>query len=128
MTTERQEKQQASKKAREEIRNAVRAEMVAQGFSREKLERAMTDIATDVAKKLVASKKIVDIIDKNITLAIEQAALDLKSLTPTLKSIGERVERQVGVEVAELAKQRVRECVEINFTKGVKAYPEGGTF
>lgn len=128
MTTERQERQQAAKKAREEMRNAVRAEMVAQGYTREKLERAMTDIAAQVAKQLVASKKIVAIIDKNITLAIEQAALDLKSLTPSLKSIGERVERQVGIEVAELAKQRVRECVEINFTKGVKAYENGGTF
>jgi hypothetical protein len=128
MTTERQERQQAAKKAREEIRNAVRAEMVAQGFSREKLERAMTDIATQVAKQLIASRKITDIIEKNITAAIEKAKVDVTAMAPSFKSIGERVERQVGIEIAELAKQRVRECVEINFTKGVKAYPEGGSF
>lgn len=126
--TEKEQRQQAAKKAREEMRNAVRAEMVAQGYTREQLQRAMTDIATHVAKQLVASKKIEAIIADNINKAIAQAKLDVVSLTPTLKSIGERVERQVGIEIAELAKQRVRECVEITFNKGIQQYPEGGKF
>lgn len=125
---ERVERRLADHKAREEMRNAVRAEMAAQGYTREKLERAMTDIATQVAKQLVASKKIADIIDKNIVAAIEKAKLDIKSMEPSLASIEQRIERQVGIEIAELARQAVKERVEITFNKGVKAYPEGGSF
>jgi membrane-bound lytic murein transglycosylase B len=126
--TEKEQRQHAARKAREEIRNAVRAEMVAQGFSREKLERAMTDIATHVAKKMVSSKRVEKIIDDTVEKAIAQAKLDVANLTPNFNSISERIERQVGVEIAQLAKERVRECVEITFTKGIKQYSEGGTF
>jgi len=117
---ERFERQQADKKVREEIRNAVRQTLINRGITEADISKTAADMAREIVNNTLTERKLTNLIDEEITRMVREAM-------PTARQVKEVVAGAVQKEAARYAQEYVKNNIVLTVNEAGQ-YPQGGTF
>lgn len=120
-------RKKATAKAREEIRNAVRARFVAEGLSTADIQRAAKELTQEVVNNTLAERKVREMVDKTVDKAVKEAIAQVAATFPSGSSISAAVKGAIEKEAARLAQQYVHTNIKVTANDAAH-YEQGGSF
>ncbi len=120
-------RKKATEKAREEIRNAVRAAMVKEGFGGADLQRAAKDMAQSVVNNTLSERKLQDMVDATVQKMLMDAIAETQRSMPNGSTIAAMIKGCIEKEAARLAQQYIHKNIVVSANEA-GAYKDGGTF
>lgn len=121
---------QAMRKAREDIRNAVREVMVREGLTAENIMRAAIDMAREIVNNTLKERKLNQMVTDEVNKAMANALEEVRQHSPNKQSIIATIRAKVEEEAQKLAYQAVKENlrVDVGVKDNTHSYPHGATY
>lgn len=124
---ERIERGQANRKAREELRNAIRFCMKEGGITPADLNDAAKNMTQTAVNKILSDKNIQTIVNEAVGRMVAEAIKAVQKTLPNNDTVAGMVKGQIEKEAARLAQAYIHNNVTVT-AHGVDAYKEGGSF